>query len=184
MEAKPRLTTRQDPSRHKGRLLQARVRPGRHDAANGSGAMTSTERPYQHTTPQQVRGSARHQDTRTRQPRHDQPRKMPRSETPQEGTTCWLWSAATPQDGPRPASRIRRATAPHASECHAPKAPSSASPQDGRERDPTAKAARNSDRRCQRIKSQSGSGPPKVRPPAANQTRNNESGCRHPIART
>ena len=47
---------------------------------------------------------------------------------------------------------------------HAPKAPSSASPQDERERDPTDKSAWNSDRRCQRIKSQSGSEPPNVRP--------------------
>ncbi len=53
---------------------------------------------------------------------------------------------------------------PSATESYALTALCSASPQDGRQRDPTDKSAWNSDRRCQRIKSQSGSEPPNVRP--------------------
>ncbi len=45
MDAKPRMPTRQNLSRHKGRLLQARVRPGRHDVTDGSGGEDIKRKP-------------------------------------------------------------------------------------------------------------------------------------------
>ena len=87
--------------------------PGRHDAAHGSGAITSKRSPHQHTMSQQVRGSATHPDATKRvmtartSPADSQQRSgKPRSETQRQATTPSNLARCQPipmvrGDGPR-----------------------------------------------------------------------------------
>ena len=124
--------------------------PGRHDAAHGSGAITSNRSPHQHTMSQQVRGSATHPDATKRvmtartSPADSQQRSgKPRSETQRQATTHQSRALPTHPDGAwrwttQKQARRARAHAPERNDTERPaNSQSSATHPDAMKREPT-----------------------------------------------
>ncbi len=184
MDAKPRMPTRQNLSRHKGRLLQARVRPGRHDVTDGSG------------------GEDIKRKLGIRKPRPDKSEAAPGIKTPKPDSPGW--ANPSRRHEARPNKKERRVghgalqrfrmepDRHYASDPQRRPTHQKATPQKPR----AAPAHKMKGSETQQPRQQgkatgaanpSGHDPDRNHPPsgpAANNPRNNATGCRHPVART